>query len=342
MAQEDAADDPGAEGRGFPPRSSERSWIHPSELGGGGRVPPPSVVGLSPPRARPFTIAVLSGVVGAVLTLSTLFALGALRPVYRERVVERVARDLAGQEIQSRTAVLAAEVAPALVGVRAISAQGETLGTAVSVSSDGTLLTSSAVVAAAREIVVTTVDGRFHPARVLGSDPDSDLAVLEVRGAEIPVATLGSSDRLEVGETAVVVGAPGRPLGSPSVTVGVIAGIREIVHLGDRALYDMLTTDAAVAQRSRGAAMIDHRGAVVGIATSLSGAEREMLSVVAPVETARRVTRQIMAHGRVTRCWLGIGGSDLDRSTAVEYASTAGVLVRRISPGSPAERAGLK
>lgn len=341
MAPEDAVDDSGAGRPGSPPPPSERSWVHPSELGGGARLSPNLVVAPRP-RARPFTIALFSGVVGAALTLSTLFALGALRPVTRERVVERVARDIAGQEPRSRTALLAAEVAPALVAVRATSPHGETVGTAVSVRSDGRLLTSFAVVDGAREIVVITADGRSHPARLLGSDPESDLAVLEVRGAEIPVATLGSSDRLEVGETAVVVGAPWRPLGSPSVTVGVIAGVREIVYLGDRALYDMLTTDAAVARRARGAAMIDRRGAVVGIATSLSGADREMLSVVAPVETARRVARQIMAHGRVTQCWLGIGGSDLDRSTAVEYASTAGVLVRRVSPGSPAEDAGVK
>src|SRR5581483_4842712 len=135
----------------------------------------------------------------------------------------------------------------AIVGLRATTPSGERFGSGVVFRSDGHVLTNFHLVDGATSIELTCFDGKSHAARQRGADPESDLAVLSlVEEAPMEPAVLGSASALQVGQTAIVLGAPAGTRGSPSVSAGVIAGVGEVVQVGDHAFYDMITTDAFI------------------------------------------------------------------------------------------------
>ncbi|MGH8992052.1 MAG: S1C family serine protease [Acidimicrobiia bacterium] len=340
MRDSEADDDPEPYGS----MGSERIWLHPSELGS--LLPPaPAAVPYRPPR-RPIPtlpVALLSGMVGAALSVGILVLAGGLD--HRERVVERVSEgpvyDLGDPE---GVAQLAAAVAPAIVGLRATTPSGERFGSGVVFRSDGHVLTNHHLVDGATSIEVTCADGRSFSARHMGSDPESDLAVLAFDHPKLEPAVLGSARALRIGQTAVVVGAPAGPQGSASVTAGVIAGLGHVVEVGGRPIYDLISTDAMVGPRASGGPLVDRKGNVVGITTRTgsNGLSEAGLGLVIPIDRARRVADQLIAVGRVTYPWLGLSGSDLDPWTAKEYGVASGTLVRQVDPGSPAARGGVR
>jgi S1-C subfamily serine protease len=142
-----------------------------------------------------------------------------------------------------------------------------------------------------------------------------------------------------VGQTAIVVGAPAGPQGSPSVTAGVIAGLGEVVEVAGHAFYDVISTDAMIGSRASGGPLVDRSGAVVGITTRTGSGD---LGLVIPIDLARKVAEKLISHGRVTYPWLGVHGTDLDPWTAKEHGVSAGTLIRRVTPQSPAEQSGLE
>ncbi|HEX6382108.1 MAG TPA: trypsin-like peptidase domain-containing protein [Acidimicrobiia bacterium] len=326
------------------PDDRERIWLHPSELGS--LLPPVTDAPRHPAghrhgggRGRGLIIPVLSGMIGAALSLGILALGGALNQP-SARVVERVTNlpvyDLAAPEGISH---LAAAVAPTIVGLRATTPSGERFGSGVIFRSDGHVLTNFHLVDGATSIELSCSDGTSHPARQTGADPESDLAVLSMDDANMEPAVLGSARPLKVGQTAIVVGAPTGPQGSPSVSAGVIAGIGEVVEVAGRSLYDMISTDALIGHRASGGPLVDRSGAVVGITTRVAGGDH---GHVIPIDHARRVAEKLLADGRVTYPWLGVSGTDLDPWTAKEYGVGAGTLIRRVSPKSPAEKSGLR
>jgi len=326
------------------PADRERIWLHPSELGS--LLPPVTDAPRRPAghrhrggRGRGLYIPVLSGMIGAALSLGILALAGALNQP-SARVVERVTNlpvyDLAAPEGISH---LAAAVAPTIVGLRATTPSGERFGSGVIFRSDGHVLTNFHLVDGATSIELSCSDGTSHPARQTGADPESDLAVLSMDDANMEPAVLGSARPLKVGQTAIVVGAPTGPQGSPSVSAGVIAGIGEVVEVAGRSLYDMISTDALIGHRASGGPLVDRSGAVVGITTRVAGGDH---GHVIPIDHARRVAEKLLADGRVTYPWLGVSGTDLDPWTAKEYGVGAGTLIRRVSPKSPAEKSGLR
>jgi len=276
--------------------------------------------------------------IGAALSLGILVLAGGLDDP-PARVVERVTSlpvyDLAAPDGISQ---LAAAVAPAIVGLRATTPSGDRFGSGVVFRSDGHVLTNFQLVDGATSIEVTCADGRSHAARPAGTDPESDLAVLAVDSVMEP-AVLGSARSLKVGQTAIVIGAPAGPQGSPSVTAGVIAGLGEVVEVAGHPFYDMISTDAMIGPRASGGPLVDRSGAVVGITTrSMSGD----LGHVIPIDHARKVAETLIASGRVSYAWLGVSGTDLDPWTAKEYGVSAGTLIRGVTPKSPAEQSGLR
>jgi putative serine protease PepD len=332
------------------PDDRERIWLHPSELGS--LLPPVSDPGTPPSRrrrrgsgaagqARTLTVPVLSGMVGAALSLGILVLAGGLqRP--SSRVVERVT-NLPVHDLSAPDGIsaLAAAVAPAIVGLRATTPSGERFGSGVVFRSDGHVLTNFHLVDGATSIELTCPDGRSRAARQRGADPESDLAVLSlVEDADMEPAVLGSARGLRVGQTAIVMGAPAGPQASPSVTAGVIAGVGEVVEVGGHAFYDMITTDALIGPRASGGPLVDRSGAVVGITTQ-TGTDHHVGHVV-PIDHARKVADKLINTGRVSYPWLGVSGTDLDPWTAKEYGVGSGTLIRRVSPKSPAEQSGLK
>ena len=278
--------------------------------------------------------------VGASLSVGILILAGGLDR-QSPRVIERVA-NLPVYDLDAPGGItqLAAAVAPAIVGLRATTPSGDRFGSGVVFRSDGHVLTNFHLVEGATSIELTCADGQSRPARQAGADPESDLAVLSItEDADLEPAVLGSAESLEVGQTAIVIGAPPGPQASPSVSAGVIAGLGEVVDVAGRSLYDMISTDALIGHRASGGPLVDRSGAVVGITTRVAGADH---GHVIPIDLARKVAEKLIADGRVSHPWLGVSGTDLDPWTAKEYGVEAGTLIRRVTPDSPAEDSGLK
>ena len=330
------------------PDDRERIWLHPSELGS--LLPPVVEAARKRRRHRPWrrlrslTVPVLSGMIGAALSLGILALAGGLDRRPADRVVERVTNlpvyDLAAPEGISQ---LAAAVAPAIVGLRATTPTGDRFGSGVVFRSDGHVLTNFHLVDGATSIELTCADGKSWSAHETGADPDSDLAVLAVSDGDSKImepAVLGSARGLKVGQTAIVVGAPAGPQGSPSVTAGVIAGLGEVVEVAGHPFYDVISTDAMIGPRASGGPLVDRSGAVVGITTRTGSGDS--LGLVVPIDLARKVAEKLISDGRVTYAWLGVSGTDLDPWTAKEYGVATGTLIRRVTPQSPAEQSGLK
>jgi S1-C subfamily serine protease len=227
-------------------------------------------------------------------------------------------------------------------------------GSGVIFRSDGHLLTSAAVVGDATSVRVTLDSGREVGGRVLGSDPETDVAVVKLEGdGPFPTAVLGTADDLQVGQQVVAIGWPVGLVGGPSVTVGVISALHRSVRRGvdGGMLFDMVQTDARVPTGWPGGALLDSSGSVIGITTSLgtTGPGPSTVAVsdtggfgfAVPIDLARAVADQIITSGRVTGVWLGVQGSDLDWVSAARLAVPGGAMVAEVKGGSPAERAGL-
>jgi S1-C subfamily serine protease len=328
------------------PDDRERIWLHPSELGS--LLPPLSKAVGTPDRrrvpegrSRTLTVPMLSGMIGAALTLGILVLAGGLDRPRASRVVERVSSlpvyDLSAPDGISH---LAASVAPAIVALRATTPTGDRFGSGVVFRSDGHVLTNFHLVEGATSIELTCSDGKSWSAHVAGADPESDLAVLSVVDhAVLEPAVLGSARGLKVGQTAIVIGAPAGPQGSPSVTAGVIAGLGEVVEVAGHSFYDMISTDAMIGPRASGGPLVDRSGAVVGITVRTGSGD---LGLVVPIDLARKVAEKLIADGRVTYPWLGVSGTDLDPWTAKEHGVGTGTLIRRVTPKSPADLSGLR
>ena len=217
-------------------------------------------------------------------------------------------------------------------------------GSGVIVSPDGLILTNSHVVQGARRADVATLDGRGFSGRVLGDDPDTDLALVRIdESATLPAARLGDSKRLKPGEIAIAIG---NPLGFDStVTAGVISALgRSLRSTNGRMIDDVIQTDAALNPGNSGGPLVASNGEVVGINTAIIGGAQGICFAVAS-NTARFVLGELIAHGRVRRAYLGIGAGTivLPRRIALRLGleQTRGAVVSSVEPNSPADHAGL-
>jgi serine protease Do len=211
------------------------------------------------------------------------------------------------------------------------------------------VLTNAHVVAGAARVSVALRDGTTYSARVLGADETNDLAVLKVDAAGLPVAPLGNSDGLLVGEWAVAIGNPyGFVLGNtePSVSAGVISATnRNLVGGADGGgvSVDMLQTDASINPGNSGGPLVNAAGEVIGVNSSIyspSGGSVG-LGFAIPINRARRVAEDLLAHGVVRRAWTGLT-LQAPQTANPRDVLLAGVVVRGVSPGSPAARAGVR
>lgn len=217
-------------------------------------------------------------------------------------------------------------------------------GSGVIVSPDGLILTNSHVVQGARRADVSTVDGRTLSGRVLGDDPDTDLALVRVdENATLPAARLGDSKRLKPGEIAIAIG---NPLGFDStVTAGVISALgRSLRSNNGRMIDDVIQTDAALNPGNSGGPLVASNGDVIGVNTAIIAGAQGICFAVAS-NTARFVLGELVAHGRVRRAYLGIGAGTiaLPRRIALRLGleQTQGAVVSSVEAKSPADHAGL-
>ena len=217
------------------------------------------------------------------------------------------------------------------------------VGSGVIVSDDGYILTNNHVVAGADEVTITLASGRDVPAQVVGTDPMSDLAVVQVHEKNLPAAMLGDSDNLHIGEWVV---AAGNPFGlRDTVTAGIVSAKgRSNVRIAE--YEDFIQTDAAINPGNSGGPLIDLHGRVVGINTAIASRNggNDGVGFAIPVNMAKSVMDSLIHNGQVVRGWLGVAIQPLDEALAKSfgYDSTEGALIGDVLPNSPAEAAGLK
>ncbi len=223
------------------------------------------------------------------------------------------------------------------------------LGTGFIIRPDGVIVTNAHVVAGAQKVSVMLRNGSVFPATILGTDETNDVAVIKIDARDLPVAKLGDSDNVLVGEWAIAIGNPyGFMLGNPepSVTVGVISGTgRNLVSSGDgpQAYFDMIQTDAAINPGNSGGPLVDADGEVIGVNSSIytpSGGSVG-LGFAIPINRVRHVVEDLLQHHAVRRPWIG-AKLRVANSANVRDAIAAGAVISTVVPGSPAERAGLR
>jgi serine peptidase DegS len=216
------------------------------------------------------------------------------------------------------------------------------LGSGVIVDTEGHIVTNHHVIANAEAINIQLADGRIADARIVGRDPDTDLAVLAIDLKPVPVVSFGRSDRLNVGDVVLAIG---NPVGlSQTVTHGIVSATGR-QQLGLASFEDFIQTDAAINVGNSGGALIDTSGALVGINTAIVAKNLgvEGIGFAIPVNMVRGVLDDIVAKGRVVRGWIGIVPQDITDEQAVEIGlGRGGVLLAALFAASPAQKAGLQ
>ena len=217
------------------------------------------------------------------------------------------------------------------------------LGSAVIMSPEGYLLTNNHVTAGADQIVVALKDGRETLARLVGSDPETDLAVLKIDLNDLPAITLGHSENIQIGDVALAIG---NPFGlQQTVTMGIISATGRN-QLGLNTYEDFIQTDAAINPGNSGGALVDAYGNLIGINTAIfskSGGSQG-IGFAIPTKLAIEVMKAIIEHGQVIRGWLGIEVQPLTAELAESFGlvGRAGIVVAGIYRDGPAQRAGLQ
>jgi serine protease Do len=223
-------------------------------------------------------------------------------------------------------------------------------GSGVIIRPDGTILTNAHVVDDAARIAVQ-IAGKSYDARVIGKDDDSDIAVVKIdpRGAKLPVAELGNSDDVRVGDWALAVGNP-LDVGT-SVTLGIISAIHRNVGDERHPLQSLIQTDAAINPGNSGGALANIQGQVIGIDEAIASPTGASVGIgfAVPINAAIRVADELIRHGKVVRPYLGIAYAPLSaippqarEQAGLPLTTDEGMVVERVYPGSPAETAGLR
>jgi len=217
------------------------------------------------------------------------------------------------------------------------------LGSGVIVSRDGYILTNHHVVEAADEIQVALADGKAVAAELVGTDPETDLAVLRVTQGDLPAATLGHAEDLRVGDVVLAIG---NPFGvGQTVTMGIVSALGRS-HLGINTFENYIQTDAAINPGNSGGALVDAAGNLVGINTAIFSRSGGNMGIgfAIPISIIKEVMDQIIRNGSVTRGWVGIEVQDIAPEIAESFGlkSTQGALIAGVLRGGPADRAGIR
>jgi serine protease Do len=215
------------------------------------------------------------------------------------------------------------------------------LGSGVIVSPDGYVLTNNHVVERGARFRVGLVDGRELTAKLIGTDPSSDLAVLKLETREkLPAVPIGRSEDLLIGETVIAIG---NPFGLAStVTTGVVSALHRNFKAGGRTLFDFIQTDASINPGNSGGPLLDIDGRLIGINTAILGDRSAGIGFAIPIDRARRIAEDLIEHGEVREGYLGASVADLPPRDGALPGTSGGVQVTGVDPGSPAERAGVR
>ncbi|MDM1707824.1 S1C family serine protease [Thiopseudomonas alkaliphila] len=217
------------------------------------------------------------------------------------------------------------------------------LGSAVLISENGIMLTNNHVVANKQDIVVALKDGRTLQAKIIGSDPETDLAVIKVEATGLPAIVFGDSEKLRTGDGVLAIG---NPYGvGQTVTYGIVSGTGRH-HLGLNTYEDFIQTDAAINPGNSGGALVDMQGHLVGINTAIfsRGSGSQGIGFAIPAKLALEVMESIIQHGRMVRGWMGLEVKNIPAETQHErqLKQGEGVIVSRVYDNSPAAKGGLE
>ncbi len=217
------------------------------------------------------------------------------------------------------------------------------LGSGVIVSANGYILTNHHVVEAADEIQVALADGRTLPARVVGADPETDLAVLKIDASDLPAITFAPIDSLQVGDWVLAVG---NPFGvGQTVTAGIVSALGRS-RLGINTFENFIQTDAAINPGNSGGALVDAAGNLVGVNSAIYSRTggSQGIGFAIPVSIARQVMEQIIQSGSVTRGWVGVEVQDLTPELAESFSlkNAEGALIAGVLKGGPADAGGVR
>lgn len=318
-----------------------------------------------------------SGVVGCALVIGTCFGI----PSIREHIMNTGSTssqssnsntigtvDQVSLKNYSDTAVYAAnKILPSIVGIKieynvtskipVFGAQSQSTATAtgsgIIISEDGYILTNNHVVSSgesesyyqvseATKISVTLFnDTTEYEAKIIGTDEQTDLAVIKIDKKDLPKAEFADSDSIKVGEFAMAVG---NPLGlQSSITCGVVSAVNREITDTDGKKYTLIQTDAAINSGNSGGALVNSEGKVIGVNTlKLTGEDIEGMGFAIPINSTTDITSQLIQYSKVKRPYIGITGMDLDEKTAKENHLVEGIYVKSIDDFSAAEKAGLK
>lgn len=220
----------------------------------------------------------------------------------------------------------------------------------VIIRSDGFILTNNHVVADAQSVTVTLHNRTQYRARIVGTDPSTDLAVVKIDAKNLPAAKFANSDTLVPGDWVIAIG---NALGlGPTVTAGVVSATQRALEIDGKALEDAIQTDASINRGNSGGALADLNGQVVGINTAIAstspGGGSIGIGFAIPANTAKKIADQLIDKGKVVRPWLGVYYGPVTDNVRQALGSqgpmppAGGVIVSQVIPGSPAERAGIK
>ncbi|MBL8397976.1 MAG: trypsin-like peptidase domain-containing protein [Candidatus Accumulibacter sp.] len=222
------------------------------------------------------------------------------------------------------------------------------LGSGVIVSDNGYVLTNYHVIESADQIEIALSDGRTLSARVVGNDPESDLAVLQIvqpngKALNLPAITLGKMEQVAIGDVTLAIG---NPFGvGQTVTMGIISALGRS-HLGINTFENFIQTDAAINPGNSGGALVDGKGQLIGINTAIYSRSGGSLGIgfAIPISIARNVMEQIIQNGSVTRGWVGIEAQEITPDLAESFSLTdaSGALIAGVLRGSPADASGIK
>lgn len=327
--------------------------------------------------SRSVFIPFCSGAIGAVLVVGTCFGI----PQIRDNILPNsgyVQTPITSDNKNSSSSALsqvslknysetgmnvASKVRPSIVGIKVeytansiflrnpTTAQAE--GSGIIISEDGYILTNNHIVnsssnnsyyeieQASKVSVYLYNDETEYPATIVGTDEQTDLAVIKIDKTGLAAAELGDSDNVQVGEFSMAIG---NPLGlESSVTAGIISAVNRKVTDSDGKTFTLIQTDAAINSGNSGGALVNAEGKVIGINTlKLSGTGIEGMGFAIPINSTREIYEQLIQFNKVKRPYMGISGLDLDEKTASYYKLVVGIYVKDIETFSAAEKAGVK
>jgi len=223
---------------------------------------------------------------------------------------------------------------------RAVPVKG--MGSGTIIDPKGYVLTNNHVVMGAQKIGVTLADGRLIEGRVIGTCTTHDVAIVKVKEEKLPAAELGDSDKLRVGQKVFAIGNPFGLAGGPTVTSGVISALKRSIESEEGMIENLVQTDAAINPGNSGGPLVDLQGRVVAINTAIIPFAHG-IGFAIPINSAKKCTNEIIAHGGMIRPSLGVSGLTITREVASHYGLPIdrGILVTRVIPGSSADNAGI-